>query len=480
MNFVRRSLGAVALTFCGMLSLHADTAAVVQPVTDIVVNADHLGQNVTDFKAALKQVLANTLKTSLIDQEADFHRSSVRTAIADKQAELIAASTDANQAVVNAGFKTVETVEVEAAAAAFEAQLVILKTFPKDVAHDSVVNYMNAVKATVAQKDMITVLNIAKKCNGADAAALLKLRDELKVGKDAVKIVGTVNAKNVNAYIAKFTKQMAKIATMTAAQAGHAHKYTLAEARIVARAAREAGLANVNHDAFDAQIAQAKAGLKARFVVANQEIVDSQAAALVKKAQPGLMSKVGNGLTTVGYHLTVTPAKTAWWAVTTPLKGAYNFCCSGKKGGNEVGDIEAPAVNDFAQVMEALEDLDATQADKVATLQVLRAQAEAINGLVQEDTFAPDAQRGNLVLAVQTIIQKFITCFENTQAALDFMDTQAKGIQVRAHIGKTRTTLITQNNVRIVLGDQADFLLNDFTTSLNEIYNAANARANQL
>lgn len=422
MNFVRRSLGAVALTFCGMLSLHADVNQIVQPVRDVVVNADNLSQSVTNFKNALKQVLANTIQASLIDQE-NIKRCNVGNSdvITGKAKELIDASKDANQVITGAGFDTVEIIEVKEALAqfnnAFGDQKVrgLIRKLPKlEDNHDSVVNYMNAVKATVAQKDLITVLNIAKKCNGADAAALLKLRDELKVGKDAAKIAGTINPKNVNAYIAKFSKQMAKIATMTAAQANNAHSNTLAQARIVARAAREAGLADVNHDAFDAQIVQVKADLKARFVVANQEIVDRQAAALVKKAQPGLMSKVGNGLTTVGYHLTVTPAKGAWWAVSTSLKGAYNFCISGKKGGNEVVNHGV-----FAPVITAINELTFNDGDDVVQYFAwLTQQAE----IARQAIIDTELNEQGLKAVVMLIDQKYKACLATVQDVRNYVN----------------------------------------------------------
>lgn len=449
MNFVRRSLGAVALTFCGMLSLHADVNQIVQPVRDVVVNADNLSQSVTNFKNALKQVLANTIQASLIDQE-NIKRCNVGNSdvITGKAQELIDASKDANQVTTGAGFDTVEIIEVKEALAqfnnAFGDQKVrgLIRKLPKlEDNHDSVVNYMNAVKATVDQKDLITVLNIAKKCNGADVAALLKLRDELKVGKDAAKIVGTVNEKNVNAYIAKFTKQMAKIATMTVAQAGHAHKYTLAQARIVARAAREAGL-DVN--AFDAQIAQAKADLKARFVAANQEIVDRQAAALVKKAQPGLMSK---GLS---------------WA-----KSWFG----GKKGGNEVGDIEAPAVNDFAQVIEALNNLVVREDNKVAVLQALVGQVAAIENTVSTGNYDADLQRPNLVEVIRLINNKFKQAFMDLTAVNDYInaghDADKNTIKLAAQ--KIRLIIVVRNDVEAVIGEQlAEFI--ELKKLSNDIY----------
>ncbi|MBS1987547.1 hypothetical protein JST56_00970 [Candidatus Dependentiae bacterium] len=439
MNFVRRSLGAAALTFCGMLSLHADTVAVVQPVTAIQnITAENIGQKVTDFKAALKQVLANTLRTSLIDQEAGFKRSSVRQAIAAKETELIAASTTAtehNKKAVAAGYKTADIIEVEDAAAAFEAKLVLLKTLRKDVAHDSVVNYINAVKAYVNKKNMITLLNIAKRCNGLDNAAkaeLLKQRDELKIGQSLKDILivdlcrSDIAEQDYKDYIANFTITIVNaIPTMTAAQANKAHMYTLAEARIVARAARKARLADVDVDAFDAQILQAKADLTARFHAANQEEVE-------RLAKPGLISKAAKSVGNVAYHATVTPA---YYATVAPVKATWNgvkagwnWAFSGKKGAGLFVEDANSAFNDINRALHGLVAPDVAadggNVDAViAYFQALRVQAEELHRVATADDFAAEAQRANLHAVYVALGEKVKACFATKDAAQAYLNS---------------------------------------------------------
>ncbi len=481
MNYVRRSFGAMALTFCGMLSLHADLDQIVSPV---------LNNNVTDaadLNNALKQVAAYVLDEVARDYNFSFDEVKSHNGIKDKVNALIKASTEAQDPEVqNAGFTTPEIIKIESAVATFNAQIDALQVFnnslPPQQVFNSVEECIEAAKK-VKPATMITVLKIAKYgTNDADQKkAFLKLRDELKVNKSVDDILDwNPMSMSVKAcpqdfvnYIAGFKKNVvAKISTMTPKQAADAHKFALAQARIVAREARARAIPGIDCDDFDDQILQAKSDIKARFHAANQELVDNFAEELTKKVlakaavKPGLMSRVWDKVPSIPKPSMPSFVSTGW-----------NKLFSGSKNGGAAPVIDYGV---FAGVLADLNGINtADQEEKIQQLRALRVQAEAINAAVQADDYNSEEQRAGLGAVVTAFIAKFHEVFADVQAVVNFMDTRAKAIGVRAAVGGMRTALTSGVNVRNALGDQADGLLNDFANALNEIYNAVDLRAQQ-
>lgn len=450
MNYVRRSFGAMALTFCGMLSLHADLATIVAPALDNGV-VDVAGLNVA-LKLVAGRALAEVAAKTAPD---DLNEVKTDAAITAKINALKDASTDVQDEVAkNAGFTTAEIIKINAAVAKFNAQIDALQAFKSRLPNNYVAaDVATCVKAAkkVKSANMITVLKIAKYSTNvaAQKEAFLTLRDELKINKSADDIldfdpmVMSVEAcpQDFLNYIAGFNKNVvAKIPTMTAKQAADAHKFALAQARIVARAARARNIQGIDCDGLDAQILNAKTDLKNRFDAVNEELVDLQAAALVKQTQPGLLSK-------------------AWSKVPSmPKLSMPKFSMSffGSKNGGAV----AP-VNLFADVTETLNNLDATQENKVVILQTLRDQVQIIENKVTADDYNVDLQRESLVVAIGLVNNKFKQAFMNVAAVNQYLNAGNQGDTNAIMLAAQAIRLIVtvRNNVKNAMGDQLNELV---------------------
>ena len=439
MNYVRRSLGAMALTFCGMLSLHADLDTVVAPALDGGVT------NAAQLDAALKLVSARALTEVAAGTELKLDQVKYHVEITAKINALKKASTDAQDADVrNAGFITAEIINIDAAVATFDAHIDALKVFNKSLPNEdfnSIVECIDAAKK-VKPATMITVLKIAKYGTNDDVqkAKFLKRRDELKVNASADDILNSCQM-SAQQYVAGFNQLLETIPNMSSAQAAHAHSFSLSQARIIARAGHEENIPGVVWNDFDARLLQAKTALKNRFHAANQELVTHLAEELTKKVlakaavKPGLMSTVWNLVPSI-------PKPSMPSFVSTGLNKLF----SGSKNG---GAVNYGVFTDISQTVSALVAPDATDAANAQAVvdffNNLRTQAEAVQAIVAANGFDFATQTEALNATVALIEQKYRECFADADAVTAFVQlhnaNKLTKLRIKAACGPIQTAI---------------------------------------
>lgn len=136
----------------------------------------------------------------------------------------------------------------------------------------------------------------------------------------------------------------------------------------------------------------------------------------------------------------------------------------------------------FGDVDTSLNNLDATQDDKVAVLRGINTILADTNAMIAAENYAADEQRNHFVTLFNKLVAKFNECFANAEAANEFMDARLKAMNVRAQTNNIKTKLLAEDLINApqylinALGKDNQELLKNFKSQLNAIYNAADAR----